>query len=75
MDTAIIKEELKLLIDKEDDPAVLDAIKELLSNPPVNSVLQEKLISRALKSLEDIRAGRVFTKEEVIKRTNHLVGK
>lgn len=75
MDTEIIKEELKLLIDKEDDPAILDAVKELLNNPPIDLILQEKLISRALKSLEDIRAGRVLTKEEVIQRTNHLVGK
>lgn len=41
MDTAIIKEELKVLIDKEDDPAILDAVKELLNNPPIDSILQK----------------------------------
>lgn len=74
METTTLKEELKQMIDQEDDLSILDAIKNLL-NPTIDPILQEKLTSRALKSLEDIRAGRVLTKEEVIQRTNHLVGK
>ena len=75
MKTTTIKEELKQRIDLEDDPAMLQAVKDLLDHPPINPILQEKLISRALKAQEDIKAGRVYSKEEVIQRTNHLVGK
>jgi hypothetical protein len=73
METTTIKEELKQMIDLEENPDVLQSIKDLLSNQPIDPILREKLMSRAYKSLEDIKAGKVHTTEEVIRRTNHLV--
>ena len=63
MDTMAIKEELKQKIEMEDDPSVLQAIRDLLF-PEENPIYKEKLISRALKAEEDIKAGRVYTSEE-----------
>jgi hypothetical protein len=73
METTTIKDELKQMIEMEDDPEVLQSIKDLLTNLPIDPILRDKLMSRAYKSLEDIKAGRVHTTEEVIRRTNHLV--
>lgn len=63
MDTIVNKEELKHKIEMEDDPHVLRAIRDLLF-PEENPIYKEKLISRALKAEEDIKAGRVYTSKE-----------
>ena len=75
METITIKEELKQRIDLEDNPVILNAIKDLLSHPPIDLVLQEKLVSRALKAEEDFKAGRIYTREEVIDRTDKFLNK
>ncbi|MBK5278871.1 MAG: hypothetical protein JJE09_08410 [Bacteroidia bacterium] len=75
MDIVAIKEEIKQRIDLEDDPMVLDTIKDLLNHPPIDPVLQAKLVSRALKAEEDFKAGRFYTREEVIKRTDKFLNK
>lgn len=71
MSVVEIKSELQKMIENETDYSVLQAIRTLLKKTSLNPVLKEKLTIRALKSEEDIRDGRVFSKEEVIKRTNH----
>ena len=72
MDTTAIKEELKQKIEMEDDPHVLQAIRDLLF-PEENPVYKEKLISRALKAEEDIKAGRVYTEEEFFKKSQESI--
>ena len=72
MDNFAIKEELKQRIDLEDNPIVLDAVKDLLNHPPV---LQAKLVSRALKAEEDIKAGRVYTSEEFKSKVNEHIAR
>jgi hypothetical protein len=49
---------------------ILEAIRTILLKTGRNPVLKEKLTMRALKSEEDIKAGRMFDKEEVIRKTS-----
>lgn len=63
MEAADIKQELIKLIDQETNIRVLEAIKSLLVNPELEPNLKEKLTSRALNAEEDIKAGRVFSRE------------
>lgn len=65
MKTIDIKQELKTLIEKEKDLHILQAIKTLLVKTSLDSILKEKLTSRALKAEEDIQAGRVYTRKEL----------
>ena len=59
---------LRQLIEQETDTSILQAILTILQKTSLNPVLRDKLTSRALKSEEDIQAGRLFMKEDVIKR-------
>lgn len=70
MSTVEIKTELQRMIEQETDVNVLKAIRTILHKTSLNPILRDKLTSRALKSEDDIRSGRVFNKEEVIKRTS-----
>lgn len=70
MGTVEIKTELQQMIEHETDMSVLQAIYTILLKTSLSPELKEKLTLRALKSEEDIKAGRVFSKEEVIQRTN-----
>jgi hypothetical protein len=70
MSTIELKTELQRMIEQETDVNVLKAIRTILQKTSLNPVLKEKLTSRALKSEADIQAGRLFSKEDVIKRTN-----
>jgi len=49
-----IKQELRMLIDKEKDLHILEAIKTLLVKSSLDPILKEKLTSSALKAEEDI---------------------
>ncbi|MEX0882090.1 MAG: hypothetical protein WDZ72_01330 [Cyclobacteriaceae bacterium] len=69
-----IKQELRKLIEKENDLRVLEAIKTLLVKSSLDPVLKEKLTSRALKAEEDIKAGRVYTREELEKKLDNRLG-
>jgi hypothetical protein len=69
-----IKRELSKLIEKENDLHVLEAIKTLLVSSSLDPVLKERLTSRALKAEEDIRAGRVYTREEFEKKLDDRLG-
>jgi hypothetical protein len=75
MDTIDIKEKIKQMIDLEDDPAVLDAVKDLLNHPLIDPVLQAKLVSRALKAEDDIKAGRVYTRDEFKSKVNEHISR
>lgn len=70
MSAGEIKTELRQMIENETDMSILEAIRTILLKTGLNPVLKEKLTMRALKSEEDIKAGRVFDKEEVIRKTN-----
>ena len=70
MKAAEIKTELRQLIEHETNMSVLQAIYTLLLKTGLNPKLKEKLTIHALKSEEDIKADRIFNKEEVIRRTN-----
>ena len=65
-----IKTELQQMIERETDLGVLQAIRTILQKTSLDPILKEKLSSRALKSEEDIKAGRVFSREEVTRRTS-----
>jgi len=69
MSAVEIKTELQQMIEQENDMSILQAIRTILLKTGLNPVLKEKLTLRALKSEEDIKTGRVFSKEEVVKRT------
>ena len=66
MSAVEIKTEVQQLIENETDLSVLQAIRTILLKTGLNPILKEKLTQRALKSEENIKSGRVFTKEEVV---------
>ena len=67
-------------VGKVTNPRLIEAFKALLLYREENverskeDILQEKLISRALRANEDLKNGRTYTKEEVIARTNKHLG-
>jgi predicted transcriptional regulator len=69
-----IKQELRTLIENENDLHVLEAIKTLLVKSSINPILKEKLTARALKAEEDINTGRVYTREEIEKKLDSRLG-
>lgn len=62
-----IKQELKRLIENENDVQLLESIKTMLVKSSLNPVLKDILTSRALKAEEDIQAGRLYSREELEK--------
>ena len=75
MSSIAIKIELKELIEQERDLSILKAIKALLKKTTLDSVLREKLTQRAIKSEEDIKAGRVLSRAEIIRQTDKRLKK
>jgi len=49
--------------------------RELVQASSLNPVLKEKLKCRSLKAEQDIKEGRVMSKDELISRTNKMLGK
>jgi hypothetical protein len=72
METIEIKSQLQKMIDEQEDINVLQAIYTLLQKTSLNPILKTKLANRAKKAESDIAAGRVFTKEDIIQRTNQI---
>lgn len=70
MKSTEIKTELQRLIEQETDMGILQAIRTILLKTGLNPELKAKLTIRALKSEDDIKASRIFDKEEVIRRTS-----
>ena len=73
MNTASIKLQIRKMIDEQDDKSVLEAIYILLQKTSLNPQLKLKLTNRALKAEKDIAENRVFSKKEMIERTNRIV--
>jgi len=69
-----LKTELQKMIEQENDVNILKALRTILEKTTLDPVLKEKLTSRALKSEEDTKAGRLLNKEQMIKRTNDHLG-
>lgn len=63
-----LKIELQKLIEQEHDISLLQAIRTLLQKNRLHPILKQKLTQRALQSEKDIKAGRVYSKEEVMQR-------
>ncbi len=74
MEPTKIKQELRALIEKENDLHILEAIKTLLIKSGLDPTLKEKLTSRALNAEEEIKAGRVYTREEIEKKLDNRLG-
>lgn len=72
MKTIEIKSQLRKMIDEQDDKNVLHAIYTLLQKTSLNPILKNKLSNRAKQAEIDIATGRVFNREEIIQRTNHI---
>jgi flagellar biosynthesis regulator FlbT len=63
------KQDLVRLIESVNDPIVLRAIKDLLNHIAIDPIFDEKLVSRALKAEEDIKAGRVYSEAEFFNKS------
>lgn len=64
--TAIkLKEELKFLIEQEQNTSVLNALLTLLKRQDSQEVLKQKLTSRALRSNEQIARREFLTREDL----------
>ena len=74
MGVAELKRELQKMIEQENDINILKALRTILEKTRLDPVLKEKLTSRALKSEEDIKAGHLLSKEELIIHTNDHLG-
>lgn len=68
MNTIALRTELAELIAKEKDASLLQVLKSILSAGSKDTLLKAKLTSRALKSEEDLAAGRVLSIDQVRER-------
>ncbi|MCA4896038.1 MAG: hypothetical protein IM574_12555 [Cytophagales bacterium] len=66
------KQELVRMIESVNNPEILDAVKNLLSDSERDLKIKQKMIFGALRSEEDFKAGRIYTREQVIERTNRM---
>ncbi len=64
------KQELVLMIEAVNNPELLCALKNLLSESEKDLILKERMTHGALKSEEDYKAGRIYTREQVVEKTN-----
>ncbi len=69
-----IKKELQKLIEQENDPHILEAIRTLLSKSSLDPLLKKKLTSRALKSEKNIHEGNVMNRKEMDDKIDDLLG-
>lgn len=74
MSTVDIKAELKDLIDQETNLSLLEAVKVLLAQGEYDVAVEKEMVSRALKSEEDIKEGRVLDVDEADARLNSRLG-
>jgi len=71
---ADIRTELKDLIDQETNLSLLEAIKALFTQEHVDPSVEKEMISRALRSEQDIKEGKTFTIEEAEARLDERLG-
>ena len=69
-----IKTELKSLIEQETDLRVLEAVKALFTQKELDPTIEKEMISRVLKSEQDIKEGKLYTIEEAESRINKRLG-
>lgn len=69
------KQELVQMIESVNNPEILDAVKNLLNESERDLLIKKKMVFGALKSEEDFKAGRIYTREQVEERTNRLFDK
>lgn len=69
MTVAGIKTELQRMIEEEKDIKVLEAIHRFLEDSKLDPSLREKLTVRAKQSEDDIKGGRLYSREEITNRT------
>jgi len=60
-----LKEELKHLIDTEEDSTILTAMLTLLKRKSADEILRKKLTKRALRSNQQIARGELLSREEM----------
>ena len=70
MNTLKLKSEIKDILDQVDDMDILEAVRTILEKSRLDPMLRDKLTKRALRSEEDIKNGRLLTRDEVVERTN-----
>ncbi len=68
-----IKAELQELIAQESDVDILQAIRTLLQKTRLDTTWQEKLTRRAQRAENDIQAGRLYNREQVVAQTNRKI--
>lgn len=74
--TAIqLKAELIKLVEKAEDESLLQQALRLFKGTERDDQLRSKLASRASKSAEDIKAGRLYGREEVAQRVRKAFSK
>ena len=73
MTTIQLREELIRLAHAEGNPDLLSLAVRLLSARSQDDVLRATMTARALRSNEDILAGRVMSKEELIRATDQTL--
>jgi hypothetical protein len=69
-----IKTELRDLIEKETDLRILEKVRALFTQKDLDPSVEKEMISRALKSEQDIKEGKVYTIEEAEARLNKRLG-
>ena len=74
MKTIDIKTELKSLIDQETNLSLLETVKALFKQKDFDPAIEKELISRALKSEQDIKEGKVYTIDEAESELNKRLG-
>ncbi len=65
MTTVQLRTELKRMIDRTDDPGLLEWVKSLLASGESNKEMAEDMLRAARLSDQDIAAGRTYSVEEV----------
>lgn len=74
MKAADIKSELKSLIDQETNLSLLETVKALFAQKDFDPSIEKEMVSRALKSEQNIKEGKVYTIEEAAARLNERLG-
>lgn len=74
MNASDIKIELQKLIEQEKDLHILEAIKTLVKRSSLNPELKEKLTSRALKSEQNIKEGKLLSRQELEEKLHGRLG-
>lgn len=67
MSVATLKKEIIRKIDNSSDKIILDIINKILDKTSFDFDIKKEMTIRALRSEEDIKKGRVYTKSQALK--------